>query len=60
MPDKSRQSNACDHGCSLECDWLEQELLEGFESADLPPSKTFWKDLRTELHQEHKNVGPTT
>jgi putative addiction module CopG family antidote len=34
-------------------DWLEQEIQEGLDSADLPASKTFWTDLRTELHQEH-------
>lgn len=34
-------------------DWLEQEIQEGLDSADLPANKTFWTDLRTELHQEH-------
>ena len=34
-------------------DWLEQEIQEGIDSADLPTSKTFWTDLRTELHNEH-------
>jgi putative addiction module CopG family antidote len=34
-------------------EWLEQEIQEGLESPDLPASKTFWTDLRTELHQEH-------
>ena len=34
-------------------DWLEQEIQEGLDSADLPAGKTFWTDLRTELHQEH-------
>ena len=34
-------------------DWLEQEIQEGLDSPDLPASKTFWTDLRTELHQEH-------
>ena len=38
----------------FERDWLEQELEEGFESPDLPPSKTFWKDLTKELHVEHR------
>ena len=34
-------------------DWLEQEIQEGLDTPDLPASKTFWTDLRTELHQEH-------
>ena len=34
-------------------DLLEQEIQEGIDSPDLPASKTFWTDLRTELHQEH-------
>jgi putative addiction module CopG family antidote len=34
-------------------DWLEQEIQEGIDSTDLPASKTFWTDLRAELHQEH-------
>ena len=33
--------------------WLEREIQEGFDSADLPANKTFWVDLRTELHHEH-------
>lgn len=39
-------------------DWLEQEIQEGIDSADLPAGKTFWTDLRTELHREHaKSTG---
>ena len=38
-------------------DWLEQEIQEGLDSADLPASKTFWTDLRTELHQEHAGTA---
>lgn len=34
-------------------DWLEQEIQEGLDSPDLPAGKTFWTDLRAELHQEH-------
>ena len=34
-------------------DWLEPEIQEGIDSPDLPASKTFWTDLRAELHQEH-------
>ena len=33
--------------------WLEPEIQEGIDSPDLPASKTFWTDLRAELHQEH-------
>ena len=33
-------------------DWLEKEIQEGLDSPDLPASKTFWTDLRAELHQE--------
>ena len=36
-------------------DWLEQEIQEGLDSADLPVGKTFWTELQTELHQEHTN-----
>lgn len=36
-------------------DWLEQEMQEGLDSPDLPASKTFWADLRKELHREHRN-----
>jgi putative addiction module CopG family antidote len=36
----------------LDSGWLEQELLEGLESADLPASKGFWSELRDELRLE--------
>jgi putative addiction module CopG family antidote len=36
-------------------DWLEHELQEGLDSPDLPRSPGFWRDLRNELHCEHKN-----
>ena len=36
-------------------DWLEQELQEGLDSPDLPGGPGFWRDLRKELHREHKN-----
>jgi antitoxin ParD1/3/4 len=39
----------------VEPDWLEQELQEGLDSRDLPASRTFWRDLRQELHREHQN-----
>jgi putative addiction module CopG family antidote len=35
--------------------WLEQEIQEGLDSPDLPVSKSFWADLKSELHREHKN-----
>ncbi len=36
-------------------DWLEGQLQEGLDSPDLPGSPSFWRDLRKELHREHKN-----
>jgi putative addiction module CopG family antidote len=33
-------------------EWLEHEIEEGLESPDLVPSRTFWTDLRDELHRE--------
>ena len=38
----------------MDPDWLEQEIQEGLDSPDLAASKTFWKDLREELHREQK------
>ncbi|MBI5387321.1 MAG: type II toxin-antitoxin system ParD family antitoxin [Verrucomicrobia bacterium] len=35
-------------------DWLEREIQEGVDSADLPANRAFWTDLRKELHREHK------
>jgi hypothetical protein len=35
--------------------WLEQEIQEGLDSPDLPGGTGFWRDLRKELHGEHKN-----
>ena len=35
--------------------WLEGQIQEGLDSVDLRGGKAFWKDLRAELHQEHKN-----
>ena len=42
---------------ALEREWLEREIQEGFDSPDSPLTKTFWKDLKKELHKEHGN-GP--
>ena len=39
----------------LERDWLEKQIQEGLDSPDLPPGKTFWADLKKELHYEKKN-----
>jgi antitoxin ParD1/3/4 len=36
-------------------DWLEQAIQEGLDSPDLPGGPGFWRDLRKELHNEHKN-----
>ncbi len=38
-------------------DWLEQEIQEGLDSPDLPGGPGFWRDLRKELHGEHKKNG---
>lgn len=40
---------------TIEREWLEREIQEGFGSPDFPLTKTFWKDLRKELHDEHEN-----
>jgi antitoxin ParD1/3/4 len=39
----------------LDSEGLEQEIQQGLDSPDLPGSKTFWSDLRKELHREYKN-----
>lgn len=39
----------------VDLDWVEQEIQDGLESADLPETKTFWTDLRQEVHREHKS-----
>jgi putative addiction module CopG family antidote len=36
-------------------DWLEQKIQEGIDSPDLPGGAAFWRELRSELHKEHKN-----
>jgi putative addiction module CopG family antidote len=36
-------------------DCLEQEIQEGLDSPDLPGGRGFWRDLRKEVHGEHKN-----
>jgi antitoxin ParD1/3/4 len=36
-------------------DWLEQEIQDGLDSPDLAGGPGFWRDLRKELHGEHKN-----
>ncbi len=35
--------------------WLEQAIEEGIDSPDLPGGPGFWRNLRKELHLEHKN-----
>ena len=35
--------------------WLEQAIQEGLDSPDLPVGPEFWRNLRGELHREHKN-----
>ena len=34
---------------------LEQAIQEGLDSDDLQGDPRFWRDLRSELHKEHKN-----
>jgi len=36
-------------------EWLEEEIQEGLDSPDLTGGAAFWRDLRTEVHKEHKN-----
>ena len=36
-------------------DWLEEQLLEGLDSPDLAGGPAFWRELRGELHREHRN-----
>lgn len=51
--DSLRRWKEQEKGLQAGTEWLEQEIQEGLESPDLPASKTFWTDLRTELHREH-------
>jgi putative addiction module CopG family antidote len=41
-----------EYSTALEPEWLEQEVLEGLESPELPLDRAFWKDLRNELASE--------
>jgi putative addiction module CopG family antidote len=43
-----------ENSSSLEPEWLEQEILEGLESPEMPVNGAFWKDLREELAQESR------
>jgi antitoxin ParD1/3/4 len=36
-------------------DWLEQEIQEGLDSPDLTGGPGFWREIRSELHKEHRN-----
>jgi antitoxin ParD1/3/4 len=36
-------------------EWLEREIQDGLDSPDLAGGPAFWRDLRRELHTEHKN-----
>jgi antitoxin ParD1/3/4 len=36
-------------------DGLEQAIQEGLDSPDMSGGPGFWRDLRKELHHEHKN-----
>jgi antitoxin ParD1/3/4 len=35
--------------------WLEKEIEEGVASPDVPGGARFWREIRRELHAEHKN-----
>lgn len=39
--------------------WLEQQLVEGVNSPDVPAKETFWKELKGELHKENSGRGGT-
>ncbi len=53
--DSLRRWKEREEAASLEREWLEREIQEGFDSPDLPVTKTFWKELRKELHEEYGN-----
>ena len=53
--DSLRRWKEQEEALRIDLDGLEQEIQEGVDSLDLPASKTFWTDLRHELHREHKN-----
>jgi antitoxin ParD1/3/4 len=53
--DSLRRWRDYERATQIEQDWLEQEIQEGIDSIDLPPNKNFWRDLRTEVHREHKS-----
>jgi len=36
-------------------EWLEEEIQAGVESPEMPGGQAFWRELRSELHKEHKN-----
>jgi putative addiction module CopG family antidote len=38
---------------SSEPEWLETQINEGLDSPNYPTSKTFWSELKEELHKEH-------
>jgi putative addiction module CopG family antidote len=52
--DSLRRWKEQEEAFSLDLDGLEREIQDGLESADLPVTKTFWTDLRRELHREQK------
>jgi len=53
--DSLRRWKEREEAASLEREWLEREIQEGFDSPDLPVTKPFWKELRKELHEEYGN-----
>ena len=36
-------------------EWAEQAIQDGLDSSDLAGGPGFWRNLRSELHKEHKN-----
>ena len=53
--DSLRRWKEQEQAAILERDWLEKQIQEGLDSPELQPTKTFWSDLKKELHQEKKN-----
>ena len=53
--DSLRRWKEQEQAAVLERDWLDKQIQEGLDSADLRPTKIFWSDLKKELHQEKKN-----
>jgi antitoxin ParD1/3/4 len=50
-----RRKREREHAGGLAPDWLEYEIQDGLDSPDLTGGPAFWREIRSELHKEHKN-----